>query len=921
MAIQSGAHLGPYEILSAIGAGGMGEVYRARDTNLGRDVAIKVLPEAFTRDPDRMARFAREAKLLAALDHSNIASIYGLETSGATRALVMQLAEGPTLADRIARGPIPIDDALRIAKQICEALEYAHEKGIIHRDLKPANIKVAADDTVKILDFGLAKALESGPSAEDIANSPTLSRMATQTGVLLGTAAYMSPEQAKAKPVDRRADIWAFGCVLYEMLTGKKAFDGDAVTETLAAVLKNEPDWSLLPGGTPMRVRVLLQRCLQKDPRQRLRDIGDARISLEEVLSGAPEAAPGVAAPPLPVWRRALPWAVASLFAVAFAALAFVHFGEKPPAPPRPVERFDIAAADANAGSVAVLSPDGTRLVMANVEMRNGARLWLRRMDSLDARPLEGTDLAAGLPFWSPDSRYVVFGTTDGKLEEIDTEGGPPQVLCSGEVPPVIGGFWTSDEKIIFSMPNSLPGLWEVPAAGGVPSVVPGLPEMANVPLLLPVPLPDGRHFLYTTGDQRQGNVYLGSLDSNGREGPKQLLTGVVPGLAFVPSPEDPDLGYLLFIRQDAQGVSAGTLMAEPFDTRRLDFAGEPVPVAPGVSIADFSASLTGTLVYGSGTSAVGTDQLTLFNRQGKVLATAGEPGNYQSVAFSPDAKRVAAARVIDSGGENLWMIDLERGISTRFTFGSGAADGYPVWSPDGSRVIFTSATAGTSQMYEKLSNGGGDAELLLKSPDPSVSLSWSADGRFLLYGVGSVGNATSAIVPLDRNGRAAGKPFPFVGKGTGIDGRFSPGPGGHPLWVAYTSDESGKYEIYVRPFDPNSPTGTPPGGGKWQVSTNGGMSARWNGNGKELFYMAPDGTVMSVEVSGGSAAFQSGVPKPLFKPKGLIPQPPTNDYWDASADGKEFVFAISQSTNSAGATAPPAKFTVVLNWTSLLKK
>src|SRR5271170_6269899 len=331
MALTSGTRLGPYEILVAIGAGGMGEVYRARDTKLGRDVALKVLPEAFARDAERMARFQREAKVLASLNHPNIASIYGLEDSGATHALVMELVEGPTLADRIRSGPIPIDEALRIAKQITEALEYAHERGIVHRDLKPANVKVTNDDAVKVLDFGLAKAIEGDAASVDISTSPTMSRMATLAGVLLGTAAYMSPEQAKGKAVDRRADIWAFGCVLYEMLTAQMAFRGETVTDTLAAVIKEQPDWSRLPVGTPIRVRVLLQRCLQKDSKQRLRDIGDARISLDEVLAGAPESSSVGAAPvSAPVWRRALPWALFAIAAAAFAGVSFVHFSEKP---------------------------------------------------------------------------------------------------------------------------------------------------------------------------------------------------------------------------------------------------------------------------------------------------------------------------------------------------------------------------------------------------------------------------------------------------------------------------------------------------------------------------------------------------------------------------------------------------------------
>ncbi len=904
MAIQSGTHLGPYEVVSAIGAGGMGEVYRARDPKLGRDVAIKVLPATFARDADRMARFQREAKVLASLNHPNIASIYGLEDSGTNRALVMELVDGPTLADRIRQGPIPIDEAVRIARQIADALEYAHERGIVHRDLKPANLKITAEDTVKVLDFGLAKALEGDTASIDISTSPTISRMATQQGILLGTAAYMSPEQAKGKSVDRRADIWAFGCVLYEMLTGKQAFTGETVTDTLASLIKEAPDWKLLPAATPMRVRVLLQRCLQKDPKQRLRDIGDARISLDEVFSGAPEAASGAA---VPIWRRTLPWVLLGLTAVALTALTFLHFREKPA--PAALARFEIAAPDPSANQVTV-SPDGKLLVFFSYP--NPSRLWLRRLESPEVRPIEGTEGAVGFPFWSPDSRFIAFGTQDGKLKKIDTEGGPAQVICdsSGDV---VGGFWTSDGKIVFGDRVRQPGLWEVPAAGGVSSPLSGV-EHGKPYLYAPVLLPDGRRFLYVSGTGPSGDVYLGSLDSKpGQQSSKKLLTA--SGADYVPSPDDPNLGYLLFERPTASTARTATLMAQPFDLHKLDVAGDPVLIAEQVSIV--GASLTGTLVYGSGAAAQGTAQLTIFDRTGKILGTVGEPGSYVTPAFSPEGKRVVAARQdLQSGRANLWMMDLARGVSTRFTFNSGT-DFYPIWSPDGGRIAFTSDRTGIDNPYQKLSNGGGNDEPVLKSDKFAVAHSWSGDGRFLMFGDGDVPDATESVLPLDKDVHASGKPFVFVQKGVGFEAKFSPGPQGRPLWVAYASNESGRYEIYVRPFDPNSPTGTPPQGGKWQVSTQGGMSPRWNSNGKELLYVTPDGTVMSAEVS-GTAVFQSGIPKPLFKPKGLVPQPPVYFDWDASSDGRKFIFSISTSAN---APAPPTRFTVVLNWPLLLKK
>jgi eukaryotic-like serine/threonine-protein kinase len=917
--INAGTKLGSYEITGAIGAGGMGEVYRAHDPKLGRDVAIKVLPEAFAGDAERMARFQREAKVLASLSHTNIATIYGLEDSGSTRALVMELVEGPTLADRIKAGPIPVDESVRIARQIADALEYAHERGIIHRDLKPANIKVAPDDTVKVLDFGLAKALEGDPSAIDISTSPTISRMATQQGVLLGTAAYMSPEQAKGKPVDRRTDIWAFGCVLYEMLKGKRAFRGETVTDTLAAVIMKDPDWTQLSPTLPVRVRVLLMRCLQKDPKQRLQAIGDARISLDEVLSGAPDPALEVAAQISgPLWRRALPWAVAALLFVILSPIAFLYFRQKSPASAALVQRYEISAPDPSVTAGRALSPDGTRLLLLQSPVGNTpGRLWLRRVDSLDARPIEGTEGISGIPFWSPDSSFIAFGTLDGKLKKIDIEGGPAQVLCDSGVV-VYSGFWTSDGNIVFGDPTRQPGLWEVPAAGGVSSPLSGVEQVANAYRYGPVLLPDRKHFLYSSGNQVSADIYLGSLDSKpGQQSSRKLLTGVFNNALYAPSQNNSNLGYLLFVRDRA----TRTLVAQPFDLRELELVGEPVPIAERVSLWNFSTSLTGTLVYVSGASTrPGTSQLTLFDRQGNVLGTTGEPGDYGWVAFSPDGKRVAATRVsLQSSSANLWMVDLVRGISSRFTFGS-QNDFYAVWSPDGDRIAFGSDRLGADHVFEKLSNGGSDEELLFKfdpGAEEEAPLSWSGDGRFLLLGHMPLSSATNWVLPLDKDAQRAGKPFLFAENGVGIEPKFSPGPKGRPLWVAYTSEESGRYEIYVRPFDPNSPTGTPPGGGKWQVSKEGGVSPRWNSNGNELFYVALDGTVMSVEVR-RNATLQSGIPKPLFKPKGLLAQSAAYFYWDASPDGKKFIFPVS---SSASGVAQPIHFTVVLNWPSLLKK
>jgi serine/threonine protein kinase/Tol biopolymer transport system component len=913
MALTSGSRVGPYEILAAIGAGGMGEVYRARDAKLGRDVAIKVLPEAFARDAERMARFQREAKVLASLNHPNIASIYGLEDSGTTHALVMELVEGPTLADRIKSGPIPISEALPIAKQMCDALEYAHEHGIVHRDLKPANVKVTSDDAVKVLDFGLAKALEGGASSIDIANSPTVSQMATQAGVLLGTAAYMSPEQAKGKTVDRRADIWAFGCVLYEMLTGKMAFHGESVTDTLAAVIKEEPNWSQLPAATPIRVRVLLQRCLQKDPKQRLRDIGDARISLDETIAGAPEDAPSLAAVGRPAkkpWRMWLLSGVTAISLLAAALLAFLYFHQKAPA--TQAMRFQIPLPEKfnQAGDVA-LSPDGRKLAFVGTGVDNNqSRLWVRSIDALDAQPLQGTEGAGGWPFWSPDSRYIVL-RIGGNLKKIEASGGPPVTLCSTSA--LLGGAWTRDDKIVFGTND---GLMRVAAAGGSPS-----PITTDGASATPSLLPDGRHFIYfhpsTRGDGP--GIYVGSVDSTPQEqsSNKKVLTDFST-VVYSPSSDDPAIGYLLFVRGTVSPGAAGTLMAQPFDTRRLELTGEAVPIAEQVSNTGFASSATNALVYvtSSGGVTAGSrgniqGQLTWFDREGKVLGAIGDIGLYRSLALSPDGTRVAFERADpqNQGIRNIWLYEFARGVTTRFTFDSGWDSGL-TWSPDGSRIAYGSLRGDFFDLYQKTSNLAGEEELLLKSGNHKVPSSWSPDGRFLLF-YNPVPPNHVWLLPL--GGGAADRKAVELGESefNQAAGRFSP----DGRWITYSSDESGKDQIYVRPFDASSAMGSSPAGGtpvtgKWMLSKDGGSTPLWRRDGKELFYLSLDGMAMAVDVS-TTGIFQAGVPKALFKvPAGVL-------FWDVSSDGKRFLMAAPSATS---ASSPP-KFTVVLNWQAGLKK
>jgi eukaryotic-like serine/threonine-protein kinase len=914
--LKSGTKLGSYEITGALGAGGMGEVYRAHDSKLGRDVAMKVLPDAFARDAERMARFQREAKVLASLNHPNIATIHGLEDSGGNRALVMELVEGPTLADRIRHGPIPIQEALPIAKQIAEALEYAHERGVVHRDLKPANVKVTNDDIVKVLDFGLAKALEGDSASFDISTSPTISRMATQAGILLGTAAYMSPEQAKAKPVDRRADIWAFGCVLYEMLSGKTAFQGETVTDTLAAVIRAEPDWSQLPAATPMRVRVLLQRCLQKDPKQRLRDIGDARISLEEVLAGAPEPA-SVAATPVvtPTWRRASPWAAACVLAVVAAFFAFLHFRAKPRPPATPV-RFSIPApANMTLAPFAALSPDSRKLAFLAASPNGSSALWVHFLDTGESRML--TD-ATGPPFWSPDNRFIGY-ESQGKLMKIEATGGPPQTLA--DIPGGNGfgwGAWNKDDVIVFGNPK---GLFRVPASGGVPTQITALDAANHEDYhYSPVFLPDGRHILYTrdTRDANANGIYLASVDAKPEQQSTKLLIATRWGPGHATS-ADPNTGYLLFMRD-------GTLMAQPFDNNRLELEGQPTPIAEqvgstggGGGIGSFSASANALVYISSNNASIRrggsrgnfVGHLAWFDRTGKVLGTIGDLGVYRTLALSPGGKSVASERadVQNPDVRSIWLYDFARGVTTRFTFNSDWDMG-PVWSPDDSRIAFGSLRDGDISIYVKASNLAGEGELLYKSNGNAIPSSWSPDGRFLLF-YSPIPPVRIWILPL---AGAAGnrKPIPF--EDTQFDeawGRFSP----DGRWIAYHSDESGRNEIYVRPFDAASISGaSPPRAlpvtGKWMVSKDGGTTALWRRDGQELFYLSLDGKVMAVDVN-TSGVFQAGIPKELFKaPNGVL-------FWDVSADGKRFIMANPEEENPA----PPPAFSVVLNWETALKK
>ncbi|MBZ5579127.1 MAG: protein kinase [Acidobacteriia bacterium] len=888
MSLAPGSKIGPYEILAPIGAGGMGEVYRARDTKLQREVAVKVLPDAFATDADRIVRFTREALLLASLNHPGIAHIYGVEE----RALVMELVPGPTLADRIAGGPIPLDEALPIAAQIADAVEYAHDHNVIHRDLKPANVKVTPEGTVKVLDFGLAKALADEPDLSDPRNSPTLTMTATRAGVVLGTAAYMSPEQAKGKPVDRRADIWAFGVVLYEMLAGKPLHEGETVAETMASVILKDVKLDALPANTPPGIRHLLKRCLERDPRIRLQAMGEARIVLANPVPPEP-LAPGAAAAPQ---KRLVAW-VATVAALVLAVGVAVWAPWRTP-PAREVMRFQVPPPEKmnfTFTAPPVISPDGRRLAFfANGDGGGLGQIWVRSLDTLEARMLPGTENAGGALFWSPDSRSLAFGAgpLPLKLKRVDVAGEPPQTLCEPSTG-VPTGSWSREGVVVLSAT----GLLRVAAAGGDCTPVTVLNTSKGESFhRFPYFLPDGRHFVYQRVSSRPEvtGLYIGSLDTKPEQQSDKRLLATQSGAVYVPSPDGP-AGFLLFLRE-------GALIAQPFDAGRLELAGDAIPIAEQVSSGPlaiggyFSASPTGVLAYRTGTSfGGGALRLTWFDRQGKQVSASagGAPGTFNTPALSPDGTRVAF-RADTQANLDLWLYDVVRTTSARFTF-AAAVDTAPVWSPDSTRIAYAS----DRDLYLKVATGAGSEEPLFKSGQSKIPTDWSRDGRYLLFT--STDPKTGAdlwVMPM------TGERKPAVYLQTEFnetEGRFSP----DGRFVAYQSNASGSNEIYVQPF-PN------PTGGKWMVSKGGGLMPRWRRDGKELYYLDSAGNnLMSVEVTPGPN-FQAGVARTLFA-FAAGPNP-----YDVSGDGQKFVrFAVALVASNA----PPSPITVVLNWTAGLRK
>ena len=915
MALASGTRIGSYEVVAQIGAGGMGEVYRARDTRLKREVALKILPDSFANDRERLARFQREAEVLASLNHPNIATIHGLEESGDTRAIVMELVEGDTLADRIARGPIPLDEALAIAKQIAEALDTAHEQGIVHRDLKPANIKSRDDGTVKVLDFGLAKLGPSGadaPSALGATASPTLSVAFTGVGTILGTAAYMSPEQARGKMVDKRADIWAFGCVLFEMLTGKRAFDGTDATEMIAAVVRGEPEWSALPAATPPKLIAVLKRCLQKDRKLRARDIGDVNFELDEVWRApAPAHTPTVIAR-LPLWRRAIPFAAAVLVTMALTATAVWLL--RPAPSDRRVARFVVNLPEnerfSNTGRHAVaISPDDAHIVYG----ANG-RLNLRRLDQVEATPIRSTEGAptslvesARNPFFSPDGQWIGFWQNN-QLKKVSVAGGAAVVVCAADNP--WGATWGEDDSIVFGQGPK--GIMRVAAAGGTPELVVKLDsgESAHGPQVLP----RGRGILFTlrpAGAQTwdESRTVVQSLTTGERK--EVIKSG--SDARYLPS------GHLVYAFERA-------VLAVPFDVDTLSVTGGPVPVlevvarpgAVSTGAAQFSVSARGTLVYIEDTGAVTAPNRTLMwvDRDGRETPIKAPARAYRHPRLSPNGQSIA----LDSSDQqfDVWIWNLAGETLTPLTVDS-ANDSDGLWTPDGGRVIFKSTRAGsrgigTGNLYWQATDGTGAAERLTDSPNNHIANAVSPDRTTLVFREDTATGSDLLLLPLQGERR----PQPLV-KTPSMERNADISPSGR--WLAYESNESGQFEVYVRPF-PNV------NDGRSQVSAGGGTVPLWSRNGREIFFMTLRGeSLMTAAIleSTGSAAFKHGTPIKLldtrsyYAPTGGLNNLGPGRMYDVSADGHRFL--MMKNVSEPERTSAPQSIMVVQNWIEEVKR
>lgn len=868
-----------YEIIEKLGQGGMGEVYRALDRNLGRQVAVKVLPQEFSEEPERLARFEREAKLLAALNHPNIASIYGLEEAGKKRFLVLELVEGETLNTRLDRGTLPVEEALETCRQVADGLEAAHEKGVIHRDLKPGNIMITPEGKVKILDFGLAKAHAAETTGIDIANSPTITAQMTEPGVILGTAAYMSPEQARSRSVDRRTDIWAFGCVLFECLTGKRTFHGETVSDTLAHILKGEPDWGALPQNTPTAIRSLLRRCLQKNPKNRLRDIGDARIEIDDALTASAAEIMG-AARPVSKWRI-LFWAASGLTLVLCCVLLWsllrspratpgamkhlmINLPEKAPVAPAGTSPLGVGR------PALTLSPDGSILVYVAV-VGDHTQLYLRRMDQDEIQPIQGTD-GAHSPFFSPDGKWVGF-FADEKLKKVPISGGEPEILCAA--PLGFGGSWGSTD-IIFFIPTDTTEIWKISSVGGSPQPLINLAsQKESLACHWPEILPGGDAVLYSL---RDGGISVFSV----RSGRRKMFLDSGSYARYSPS------GHIVY-------ADRGKLRAVRFQLDKLEVTGLPVTVLDGVrterqGAAQFALSRDGSIAYVPGIDAtLGT--LQWIDRSGKAEPLGLPKADYGAFKISPDGQAIAIP-IIEAGNSNIWIYNLTRGTLTRFTFGQ--ADYSPIWTPDGRWIVFSSGGNGTEHFYKKLADGSGEAEQITENePCLCHPASFSLEGKQIASFCRTM---DLWIFPFERGQ----EPRPFL-QTRFIETFPAFSPNGR--WIAYTSDESGRWEIYVRPY--------PGPGGKWRVSTDGGEESRWSQSGQELFYRFGN-RWMAVKVDSGDE-FSAGKPYVLFEGPYINIQ---GYSYDVSPDGQRFLVVEGSEQELA-----VGQVHVITNWLEELKR
>ncbi|MBI3447296.1 MAG: protein kinase [Acidobacteria bacterium] len=887
MPLAPGTRFGPYEITSPLGAGGMGEVYRARDTKLNREVAIKVLPIAFAKDAERVARFRREAQVLASLNHPNIASIYGLEEAEGAVALALEIVEGEDLAGRLKRGAVPVDEALGIARQIAEALEEAHEKGIVHRDLKPANVKVTPEGKVKVLDFGLAKALDvgvsSGSGSSQVSMSPTLTAHGTQIGVILGTAAYMAPEQAAGATVDRRADIWSFGVVLYEMLVGRRLFEGESVSHVLAGVLKDTPDFAALPAGTPERIVNLLRRCLRKKPRERLQAIGDARVVLEEVLADPQRAERKASGPTSAVALAARPsrlaWVVAAAGLAAAATFAVMWISSSRAGSSARVLHAALVAPEGMAfGDTFALSPDGRRIVFEAFDRKSGGRaLWIRSLDRGEATELPQTERGE-MAFWSPDGAHIGF-FAEGKLKRIDSQGAT--VMALGDAPTPRGGAWGPDGRIVFSAAFRT-GLSIVPAGGGETKVLTTLDaSRGEKSHRFPVFLPGGKTILFLAqtaeGGSRNDQSSIEALDLAGGKRTRLITANSSPLFAS---------GRILFWRD-------GALLAQRFEPESLVLSGDPVSVATRVSFtpseeALVSVSSEGTMAYREGTAGT-FSSLVWLDRHGVGVQMIRELEQYRGFALSHDAKRlVYSAAAAGKGATDLWVEDLTRGTVSRLTFEAGG-EIEPVWSPDDRLIYYANTSRNDGVIFRRASDGSGSAEELGTTAAGMWPLAVSRDGRWLVVGTqGGETNDDLLRFDLATKQTTSLVATPFLDE----DPALSP----DDRLLAYASEQSGRWEVYVQALSGGS--------GKWQISVEGGRRPRWRADGRELLFLNKPDRIMVVDVEPGDVP-RFSTPRELFRQ--------AMESFDVTPDGQRVV-ALRPADSDV--TRP---LTLALGWPQLV--